>query len=113
MQVTDVRSYESPRSLSAAHRASYGGAAFVPPPLPMAGDRARIRRRPARRAQALQNPSLLLGGIALAFLLLALVLALGLGHLGGAFGLLLGWLSAALAFVARRELMILLERVAR
>jgi hypothetical protein len=79
----------------------------------MAGDRAQIRTRPPRRAPQAAPLNLAIGWAALAFAVIALLIALGLGQLGGALGLLLGWLSAAFAFTARRELLTLLDRALR
>ena len=113
MQLSEIRTYEAPRSLSASTRSSSDSSGFAPPPPPMAGDRAQIRNRAPQRAPQRQASSLALGWAALAFGVFALVIALGFGQLGGALGLLLGWLSAALAFSARRELMTLLDRALR
>lgn len=112
MYVNEIRTYETPRPLSASNRSSSDSSGFAPP-LPMAGDRAQIRNRPPQRAPRQQHSNLALGWAALGFSAFALVLALGLGQLGGALGLLLGWLSAAFAFVARRELLTLLDRAVR
>lgn len=113
MQVIDVRNYEAPRTVSSAQRSSLGGGSFVPPAAAMAPDRARLRRRPAARPQPAAAPSMWLAWVALGLLFTALVLALGFGQLGGALGLLLGWLSAAFIFLARRDLLLLMERAAR
>lgn len=113
MQMQVVRSYETHRPLSASARASSDSSGFPPPPPPMAGDRAQIRTRPKKRAPQRQTTSLGLGWAALAFALMALLVSLGFGQLGGALGLLLGWLSAGLAFTARRELLVILDRALR
>jgi len=113
MQLSDVRAYEPPRSLSASTRTSSDSTGFAPPPPPMAGDRAQIRSRVPQRAPQRQSSSLAIGWAALAFGLVAIVIALGFGQLGGALGLLLGWLSAGLAFTARKELLTLLDRALR
>ena len=113
MQVSDIRPYEPSRSLGNATRASNDSSGFAPPAPPMAGDRAQIRTRLPQRAPKPQTSSLALGWMALAACALALLIALGFGQLGGALGLILGWLSAAAVFMARRELMVLLDRALR
>lgn len=113
MQVSDIRLYEPSRSLAAATRASSDSSSFGAIPPQRAGDRAQIRTRMPRKAPKVQPVNLALGWAALAACAIAVLLALAFGQLGGALGLILGWLSAAAAFSARRELMILLDRALR
>ncbi|GEM_PF-2856456 len=113
MQISDIKIHDSRRALNAANRPSSDSTGFAPPPPPMAGDRAQIRTRPAPSAPKRQKLNLAIGWAALAFALFAFGIALAFGQLAGALGLILGWLSAAFAYAARRELLALFARALR